>query len=118
MRQDEDAGESLNSLQRERPLAIQVYPSTVTPREQVRMPCFGLREPAFGAGKLLINVSRRAADLLVRSLEQFGERQLNMRTDPIDFRESIFARLFEERRQRVLVEPARLLWMDSDRRQV
>ena len=57
----------------------QIHPATIAPGQQLRMPCFGLRQPAFGARQLLLHVSRRAADLLVRPLEQFGQRQFHMR---------------------------------------
>ncbi len=118
MREDENAGQPFNSLQRQRPLAIQVDPATVAPREQVRMSCFGLREPPLGARKLLIDVSRGAADLLVRSLQQLGERQFDVRADPLDLGEAILARLFEKGCQRMLVEPTRRLGIGSNRRHV
>ena len=109
VRQDEDAREPLDRLERERPLAIEFGPAALAAGQQLRVARLGLREPSLGARELLLHVGRGAADLLVRALEQLGERQLDVRADPLDLGEAILARLLEERRERVLVKPARRL---------
>ena len=48
------------------------------------MASLGLGESPLGAGKLLLHIGRRAADLLVRALEQLGERKLDVGADPLD----------------------------------
>ena len=112
---DEDAREPLDCLERERPLAIEVDPAALAAGKQLRMARLGLGESSLGAGELLLHVGRRAADLLVRALEQLGERKLDVGADPLDLGQAILARLFEERRERVLVKPGRRLGEGRDR---
>ena len=115
VRQHEDAREPLDCLERERPLAIEVDPAALAAGKQLRVARLGLREPPLGAGELLLHVGRRAADLLVRALEQLGERKLDVGADPVDLGEAILACLLEERCERVLVEPGRRLGKGRDR---
>ena len=118
MRQDEDAREPLHRLERERPLALEVDPAALAAGEQLGVARLGLGEPALGPGDLLLDLGRRAPDLLVRALEQLGQRQLDVRGDPLDLGEAIVARLVEEGRERVLVEPGRRLGQGRDRGQL
>ena len=74
---------------------------------QLGMTGFGLREAAFRAGELLLHFSRRAADLLVGPLQQFGQRKLDVRADPLDLGDAFPPRLFEKWRKRMLVQPRR-----------
>jgi len=106
---DKDTGELLDCLKRECPLAFKIRPAAITAGQHLRMACLRLREPAFGAGKLLLHVGGRATDLLVRSLEQFGQRQFDVRANPLDLGESVLARILKKGCQRVLVQPARPL---------
>ena len=59
---------------------------------------------AFGrTGRGTEEVTQATADLLVGTLQQFGERQLDVRGDALDLAQPVGARLLEERRERVLV---------------
>ena len=83
--------------------------------KQLCMTRLGLGESSLGAGELLLHVGRRAPDLLVRALEQLGERKLDVGADPLDLGKAILACLFEERCERVLVKPGRRLGEGRDR---
>ena len=76
----------------------------------------GLRQPTFGARQFLVDVRRRTADLLVRSLDQFGQRQFHVIAHPIDLGQAILARLIEKRRQGLLLQPTGRLRQRGDGR--
>jgi hypothetical protein len=53
MWQDEDAGEPLDCLERERPLTLEVDPAAIAACQKLGVARFGLREATLGAGELL-----------------------------------------------------------------
>jgi hypothetical protein len=67
--QRENAREPLDSLERERPLALEVEPAALAASEQLRVSSLSLRKPTLGTGELLLHIGRRATDLLVGALE-------------------------------------------------
>ena len=54
VRQHQDAREPLDRLERQRPLALEVGPAALAAGEQLGVARLGLREPALGAGELLL----------------------------------------------------------------
>src|SRR6266581_1791157 len=107
MGQHEDTGEALHSLQGKGTLLLQFLPPALTAIEQFRIPRLSLGESALRPGDLLLHLRRSPADLLVRPLEKLRERKLHVSQDAFDFGEPVSAVLFQERRQRVFVEPRR-----------
>ena len=63
--QDQNTGQPLHALERERPLLREFLPPPVAPRPRLVMTSFGLRQAALGAGSLPLHVLSGAADLLV-----------------------------------------------------
>jgi hypothetical protein len=61
-------------LKRESPLAFEVRPPTIAAGQKLCMTGLGLRKSPLRARKFLFYVGGRAADLLVRALERFGQR--------------------------------------------
>jgi hypothetical protein len=84
VREDEHACHPLNTLERQRSLAIQVRTTTIPSVQQFGMTRLGLRQTTFCTWKLLVDVRRRAPDLIIGALEQLGEGQIHMRRNALD----------------------------------
>src|SRR5262249_17330323 len=67
---------------------------------------------------LAVDLGRCPANLLVCSLQQFREGELDVSRDSVRFSEPVTARLFEKGRQRLVVEPRKRLWERGNRRQL
>ena len=115
MRQDQYAGQPFDRLNCKRPLSLQINSASIASGQEIRMR-LGLRQPTFGARQFLVDVRRRTADLLVRSLDQFGQRQFHVIAHPIDLGQAILARLIEKRRQGLLLQPTGRLRQRGDGR--
>ena len=93
VREHEHAGEPLDGLERQRALALEIGAAPLAPGEQLGMPRLRHREPSLGAWELLVHVGSSTPNLLVGALEQLGERQLDVRADPLDLGQALLARL-------------------------
>src|SRR5437867_6714794 len=69
VRKHQDACHPIHCLQRERPLTVEVGPAAFPPDEEFGMPRLGLRQPAFGAGRLPFDFRSGAPDLFVGPLQ-------------------------------------------------
>jgi hypothetical protein len=118
VREEEHAGDSVDRLERERPLAFQLLPATLATRLQLGVSRLGLGHTPFGARDLLLHLRRCSPDLFIGLLEQLRQRQLNVRRNAPDLRESLRADLFKKWSQCVLVQPLSGLWKARDRREV
>ena len=107
VRQDKDAREPLDRLKRERPLALEVLPAAVAAGEQLRVARLG--HARAGPRHRRASARHRMPARPISSSARWSSSVSDSSTcvaDPLDLGEAILARLFEERRQRVFVEPA------------
>ena len=71
--EDERAGQPLDALQRDRPLAAEFLAPPLPARQHLGMARFGLSQAALGTGDLVFQFVIGAADLVVDSLEDLGQ---------------------------------------------
>ena len=87
-------------------LAPQLVAAAFAAGQHLGVAGFRLRQSAFGAGDTVVHLFRRAADLVIGSLQYLCQGQLDMRRNAVKLREPFGADLFEKRDQRLFIEPA------------
>ena len=80
-------------------MPVEIGAAALSTDKQFRVARLGLREPALGPGHLPVDLGRRPPDLLVRALEQLGQRQLDVCRHAVSLGEPVAARLIEEGRE-------------------
>jgi hypothetical protein len=103
--EDKRAGQPLDALQRDRPLAAELLAPPLPPCQYLCMAGFGLGQTPLGPGGLMFQFVIDAADLVVDPLEHLGQGQLDVLGYAVDLRQALRADLVDERRKRVFVEP-------------
>src|SRR5262245_28924899 len=96
VRQDERARDPFYTLQGDSTLVLEFLAAALASVQEFSMARFGLRQSSFGPRHTLVDLRGSSANFLVSLLEEFGERQLHMGRDPINFRLTLGLDFFEE----------------------
>ena len=82
------------------------------------MACLGLGEASLGAGDFFANFLCGTANLIIGSLENLGQGQLNVLGNTLNLGQPLHADFVDKGDQSVFIEPDSRLWKDSYRRQI
>jgi hypothetical protein len=99
MRQDDDAGQAVNCLQRERPLLLHLAASVLAAVDEQRMPVFSLLEVPGCTLHSTLGLVLPATDGRVLFGNQFGEGHLDVCGHALNLGGAICPNFFQERQE-------------------